>query len=586
MNMPVLTADQINRIEEYRGSSEERLNVDARIREVVADGKSFLDMAKESFVKIFGQGYEAGFECKRETVEEAMTRMYVDGQTYKERFGIEDITKDNYELAACHIYYYMTYGPIATSQLRDQMEMYGGPMKVTVLNTSTATNKLFTAVVPQEPQPVKKPSQPNGWKRFWNRFGFYKRDMEEYQDQVKKYDDYVADKAVYDENVRKTQEEAERMEQRVMDRDGITDERRNQVHAVMQNQEKRAELHEAAKDALQTIPKNDKATSLSEVQQYIPEYTEGFAKKPFMNGMGRDGSVANQLLAYMAAVNDMTLEEAINAPKEVKLEAGKQFKELFMEAEPLDTQDEKEIDEIRKAQMEKAADALARMYRHWGEEQINAVDVLDPESIRENAAHNMRLGQIGMDIAQMLRNDGVLADLVAERMGGKGQFQQVKSAFGAAKSASGPLESLCKIYAEEKFRDQEVPGTAARLTDAATALFGGERIDSRIAGKPLKDFEIKDSAYIMAACKMDRDDPKEISDVLNGKDVRLSGKLNMNYMVKCASEKPLEVREQTERRRTSINELTGQNQARQNAARERLRQQPERQHTPNQPVRR
>ena len=122
--MPVLTADQINRIEEYRGSSEERLNVDARIREVVADGKSFLDMAKESFVEIFGQGYEAGFECKRETVEEAMTRMYVDGQTYKERFGIEDITKDNYELAACHIYYYMTYGPIATSQLRDQMEMY------------------------------------------------------------------------------------------------------------------------------------------------------------------------------------------------------------------------------------------------------------------------------------------------------------------------------------------------------------------------------------------------------------------------------------------------------------------------------
>ena len=90
----------------------------------------------------------------------------------------------------------------------------------------------------------------------------------------------------------------------------------------------------------------------------------------------------------------------------------------------------------------------------------------------------------------------------------------------------------------------------------------------------------------MAACKMDRDDPKEICDVLNGKDVRLSGKLNMNYMVKCASEKPLEVREQTERRRTSINELTGQNQARQNAARERLRQQPERQHTPNQPVRR
>ena len=64
MNMPVLTADQINRIEEYRGSSEERLNVDARIREVVADGKSFLDMAKESFVEIFGQGMEQALSVK------------------------------------------------------------------------------------------------------------------------------------------------------------------------------------------------------------------------------------------------------------------------------------------------------------------------------------------------------------------------------------------------------------------------------------------------------------------------------------------------------------------------------------------
>ena len=56
LNMPVLTADQINRIEEYRGSSEERLNVDARIREVVADGKSFLE--------IFGQGMEQALSVK------------------------------------------------------------------------------------------------------------------------------------------------------------------------------------------------------------------------------------------------------------------------------------------------------------------------------------------------------------------------------------------------------------------------------------------------------------------------------------------------------------------------------------------
>ena len=76
-------------------------------------------------------------------------------------------------------------------------------MKVTVLNTSTATAKLFTAVVPQEPKPVEEPRQPNGWKRFWNRFGFYKKDMQTYQNKLNQYNDYVADKAVYDENVKK-----------------------------------------------------------------------------------------------------------------------------------------------------------------------------------------------------------------------------------------------------------------------------------------------------------------------------------------------------------------------------------------------
>lgn len=513
-----------------------------------------------------------------------MTRMYVDGQTYKERFGIENITKDNYELAACHIYYYMTFGPIATSQLRNHMEMYGGPMKVTVLNTSTATNKLFTAVVPQEPQPVKKPSQPNGWKRFWNRFGFYKRDMEEYQDQVKKYDDYVADKAVYDENVRKTQEEAERMEQRVMDRDGITEERRNQVHAVMQNREKRAELHEAAKEAFQPMEQKEDEILYSEIEKYIPDYrTAKLVSKPFMSGMGRVGSVATQLMAYMAAVNNMTLEEAVNAPEEVKLEAGRQFKELFLEVKP---QNEREMAGLRKAQMEKAADGLALIYNHWGKEQFKPVDVLDPESIRENAAHNMQLGLIGMEIGQMLKNEGTLADQVAERMGEKERFAKEKKAFAAARTVGGTLQRLCEIYAMEEFRDAQVPDRVNRPTDAATALFCGERIDSHIVGKPLKELESKDIEFIITACKMDRDDPKEICDVLNGKDVRLSGKLDLTYMVKCASERPLKVEEQSERRRTSINELTGQNQARQNAARERLRQQPERQHTPNQPVRR
>ena len=47
------------------------------------------------------------------------------------------------------------HGRYRCSHQRNGLEMYGGPMKVTVLNTSTATAKLFTAVVPQNRSPWK-----------------------------------------------------------------------------------------------------------------------------------------------------------------------------------------------------------------------------------------------------------------------------------------------------------------------------------------------------------------------------------------------------------------------------------------------
>ena len=134
-NMPIITKDQVNHIEEYT-------DINAQIREEQSDGKSYLDMAKECFREIFGQGYEEeNFPFTKETVDKAMTNMYVDGQTYRERFEIGDITEDNYELAICHMYFQMTTGAIAASHQRNGLEMYGGPMKVTVLNTSTATAK-------------------------------------------------------------------------------------------------------------------------------------------------------------------------------------------------------------------------------------------------------------------------------------------------------------------------------------------------------------------------------------------------------------------------------------------------------------
>ena len=576
-NMPIITKDQVNHIEEYT-------DINAQIREEQSDGKSYLDMAKECFREIFGQGYEEeNFPFTKETVDKAMTNMYVDGQTYRERFEIGDITEDNYELAICHMYFQMTTGAIAASHQRNGLEMYGGPMKVTVLNTSTATAKLFTAVVPQEPKPVEEPRQPNGWKRFWNRFGFYKKDMQTYQNKLNQYNDYVADKAVYDENVRKTQAEAEQMEQKLVERDGISEERRNQVHAVMRNQEKRRELHEAAKEVFDQMPSTNESTQLAEVKQYIPDYDD-WKSKPFMSGMGRPGSLRNQILAYMAAANDMTLEEALAAPLEMKQKAGGEFKKLFMEkknaqtaadrgsaAQPNAPKTAPELDR----EMDEAADALAKIYTHWGKEQIKPVDVLDPKSIRENAAHDIQLGLIGMDIGHMLKDGVELTKRVKDRMGEN--FAEKKSAFGAARAASGPLQRLCSIYRMDEFKDGNVPVTVMRPTDAATALFCGERIDNRIAGKCLKDMKAQDINYVMAASKMDDDTPEDICNVLNGNSSRIPGKLKMNYMVRCASERPLKVAEEPERRRISIDELAGQNVPQRNAAVERQRR-----HTPNQ----
>ena len=112
-NMPIITKDQVNHIEEYT-------DINAQIREEQSDGKSYLDMAKECFREIFGQGYEEeNFPFTKETVDKAMTNMYVDGQTYRERFEIGDITEDNYELAICHMYFQMTTGAIAASHQRN-----------------------------------------------------------------------------------------------------------------------------------------------------------------------------------------------------------------------------------------------------------------------------------------------------------------------------------------------------------------------------------------------------------------------------------------------------------------------------------
>lgn len=402
---------------------------------------------------------------------------------YRERFGIGNITEDNYELAMCHFYYQMTMGSISDSYSRS--DLYEGPMKVTVVDPFGTPDSLFAAVVPQEPRPVEKPAELSGWKRFWNRVGFYKKDMETYQENLKKYNEYVEDKRLYDENVRETHMEAERKNRELVGRENISVERKNQVHNAMSNPAMRRELHAASQGVMQSLPGRDDPSQLLEVQKYIPDCNpEKYELKPFLSGMGRIGSLATQLLVYTAVVSGRTLDEVANSPRGIKEEAGKQFKNLFLKEKSEAAENEAKPLEVQKNE---AAAALAQIFLHCGKEQINAVDVLDPQSIRENAAHNIRLGLVGMDLGQMLQRKGTMADLVAQKMGGKEIFLNTKSALGAARAAGGPLDSLCAIYQSDEFLNGQVPVTVKRPRDAATLLVGGEKINSHIAGKPLKE---------------------------------------------------------------------------------------------------
>ena len=68
----------------------------------------------------------------------------------------------------------------------------------------------------------------------------------------------------------------------------------------------------------------------------------------------------------------------------------------------------------------------------------------------------------------------------------------------------------------------------------------------------------------MAASKMNRDNPQEICDVLNGITADLPGKMSLDYLIRCATDKPLQREQQV--RQVSINELDGQNRVRQNTS--------------------
>lgn len=194
------------------------VDITARIQTKQSDDRTYLDIAKEYFRKIYGpDDASEDYSFTKETVDDALNRTYVNGQPYKDHFGIGEIADDNYELAMCQFYYEMTSGSIDDSFQLNPPFVYGegGPKKVTVFNPSGDADSCFTAVVPRGPEAKEKPNI-SGWKKFWNHFGFFKDDVQQYENDLKEYQHYVDRKSKYDENVKITQEQAIRMGQNML----------------------------------------------------------------------------------------------------------------------------------------------------------------------------------------------------------------------------------------------------------------------------------------------------------------------------------------------------------------------------------
>lgn len=133
--------------------------------------------ARRQFETLFGEG-NPEYTVNKKSVEDAVSRLLVDGVPYGERYGIE-VNSSNLEATVSHIIHNLTQGEVASSFYSDS------PLWTVIAGKDQGGE--VTPVIPPVPHTYDKPSDPGSWVRFWGKLGLYRSECSDYEERMGNY---------------------------------------------------------------------------------------------------------------------------------------------------------------------------------------------------------------------------------------------------------------------------------------------------------------------------------------------------------------------------------------------------------------
>lgn len=504
----------------------------------VRDGEkqSYYDKCAEQFKNLFAGSSDErvikSYSVEPDTVKAALNRLLINGQSYAQRYSInpEDIDENNYEMVVCDIMQNLTSGEVARSFQNSR------DMQVTVLAGRVADVSMMArpVVPPFLETEVKEPEPLGFFKRNLSRWGFFKEDVAKYNVQKAAYDKYQERLQNWQTNTEVSQKSAESLQNELTNNvkiDPPSQEKAAHLREFFSSREKRQELQDQAKDFLKARPLEDVEIEAQLTEEFGLPPMEGRTVSSLLAGMGRPGSIRSDLYMYMMAYgndgNGMTLEEAMNAPKEEKQKLANDFSEIFFlkKGDEATDRTEKRKDEM--------GQVLAKMCLAFSKESLPPIDLTDPETLK-NGARLATLSSMGMDLGQLFPPGSLVKPYVEKHLvlpkeqmdlaekDGLSSLDFVKRGTLGLRSTGEVLDDAMKTFAKDGFvaglpEDSRALGRATglrpgRLTNvAALALYNDEF--NKLANKPcvtLTKEEIGKGMYVGAMCASADDEAARI----------------------------------------------------------------------------
>lgn len=502
-----------------KGSFEE---FEAKVKGV-RDGEkqSYYDKCEEQFKNLFA-GSSVGYRVGPESVKGALNRLLINGQSYAQRYSInpEDVDENNYEMVVCDIMQNLTSGEVARSFQN------GRDMQVSVLAVGVEDNTMLARpVVPPFIEPeVKEPAPLGFFKRNLSRWGFFKEDVAKYNVQKAAYDKYQERLQNWQTNTEVSQKSSESLKNELEKNikiDPPSQEKVAQLREFFGSREKRQELQNQAKEFLKARPLTDNEVEAQLTEEFGLPPKEGRTVSSLLAGMGRAGSLRSDLYMYMMAYgndgNGMTLEEAMNAPKEEKQKLAKDFSEIFFlkKGDEATDRTEKRMDEM--------GQVLAKMCLAYSKESLPPIDVMDPETLK-NGPRLATLSSMGMDLGQLFPKSSLVKPYVEKHLvlpeeqmaiaeeKGLSSLDFVKWGTTGLRSTGEVLDDAMKAFAKDSFvaglpedpaaLDRATGLKPGRLTSVAALVLYNDEFN-KLANKPgvtMTQEEIGKGKYVGAMC--------------------------------------------------------------------------------------